>query len=323
MEAVNKDGKKIKNIAILTSGGDAPGMNACIRATTRYALAKGLKVFGIERGYSGLIEDQVNEMNSRSVSDIIQRGGTILRTARCPEFETIEGQEKAVKTLKKYDIDALVVIGGNGSLMGAKDLTTNFGINTVGIPGTIDNDLQYTDYTLGFDTAVNTCLSAINNLRDTMTSHDRISIVEVMGRKCGDIAMYTALCGGAENVVVPEVPLDIIGISNRLTENAAKGKNSDIIILAEGVCHAEELKIMLKGISPKLSIRCTTLGHIQRGGSPTMMDRQLAAKFAIRAVDLLLEGKSQRAVGIHNNEIIDYDIVEAVKMKRKFNNALY
>ena len=193
----------MKNIAILTSGGDAPGMNACIRATTRYALAKGLKVFGVEKGYTGLIENKVQELNSRSVSDIIQRGGTILRTARCPEFETLEGQKKAVETLKKHNIDALVVIGGNGSLMGAKDLTTNFGINTVGIPGTIDNDLQYTDYTLGFDTAVNTCLSAINNLRDTMTSHDRISIVEVMGRKCGDIAMYTALCGGAENVIVP------------------------------------------------------------------------------------------------------------------------
>ncbi len=304
----------MKNIAILTSGGDAPGMNACIRATTRYALAKGLKVFGVEKGYTGLIENKVQELNSRSVSDIIQRGG---------EFETLEGQKKAVETLKKHNIDALVVIGGNGSLMGAKDLTTNFGINTVGIPGTIDNDLQYTDYTLGFDTAVNTCLSAINNLRDTMTSHDRISIVEVMGRKCGDIAMYTALCGGAENVIVPEVKLDIINISNKLTENAKKGKTSDIIILAEGVCHAEELKIMLKGINPNLSIRCTTLGHIQRGGSPTMMDRQLAAKFAIRAVDLLIEGKTQRAVGIKNNEIVDFDIVEAVKMKREFNNALY
>lgn len=313
----------MKKIAILTSGGDAPGMNACIRAVTRYALAKGLQVYGVERGYSGLINKQVFEMTSRSVSDIIQRGGTILRTARCPEFETIEGQQLAVETLKEFDIDALVVIGGNGSLMGAKDLSSNFNFNTVGIPGTIDNDLQYTDFTLGFDTAVNTCLSAINNLRDTMTSHDRISIVEVMGRKCGDIAMYTALCGGAETVIVPEVEFNIVEISERLKENAKKGKNSDIIILSEGVCHADELKIMLKGINPKLSIRCTTLGHIQRGGSPTMMDRTLAAKFAIKAVDLLIEGKSSRAVGIKNNEIIDYDISEAVRMKRKFNNALY
>lgn len=313
----------MKKIAILTSGGDAPGMNACIRAVTRYALAKGLQVYGVERGYSGLIDKQVCEMTSRSVSDIVQRGGTILKTARCPEFETLEGQEKAANTLKEMGIDALVVIGGNGSLMGASDLSKNFGINTVGIPGTIDNDLQYTDYTLGFDTAVNTCLSAINNLRDTMTSHDRISIFEVMGRKCGDIAMYTALCGGAENVIVPEVEFNVVEISNKLIENAKKGKSSDIIILSEGVCHADELKIMLKGINPKLSIRCTTLGHIQRGGSPTRMDRTLAANFAIRAVDLLLEGKSSRAVGIKNNEIIDLDIIEAVKIKRQFNKALY
>lgn len=313
----------MKRIAILTSGGDAPGMNACIRAVARYALNKGFEVYGVERGYQGLIDKDVFEMTSRSVSDIIQRGGTILKTARCPEFVTLEGQKKAMDTLNEFGIDALVVIGGNGSFMGVKDLKNNFGFNAVGIPGTIDNDLSYTDFTLGFDTAVNTCLSAINNIRDTMTSHDRVSIVEVMGRKCGDIALYTALCGGAETVLIPEVPYNIIEISNKLVKNAEKGKTSDIIVLAEGVCHAEELKIMLKGVNPKLSIRSTTLGHIQRGGSPSMQDRTLAARFGIRAVDLLIEGKSGRVVGIKNNEIIDMDIDEAMACKSKFNKALY
>lgn len=313
----------MNSIGILTSGGDAPGMNACIRSVVRYALNKGLKVFGIERGYMGLINDEVFEMNARSVSDIIQRGGTILKTARCKEFESLEGQKKAIETLNKYGIDALVVIGGNGSLMGVKDLVDNFGFNAVGIPGTIDNDLEYTDYTLGFDTAVNTCLNAINNIRDTMTSHDRISIIEVMGRKCGDIAMYSGLCGGAETVLIPEVPCNIIEISKKLDENAAKGKTSDIIIVAEGVCHAEELKIMLKGVNPKLSLRCTTLGHIQRGGAPTMQDRYLGATFGIKAIDLLLEGKSGMAVGIKNNKIISMPIEEAMKCESKFNKALY
>ena len=313
----------MERIAILTSGGDAPGMNACIRAVTRYALNKGLKVFGVERGYQGLIDNDIREMNARSVSDIIQRGGTILKTARCPEFVHLKGQEKAVATLHKHKIDALVVIGGNGSFMGVKDLKTNFGFNAVGIPGTIDNDLQYTDFTLGFDTAVNTCLSAINNIRDTMTSHDRISIIEVMGRKCGDIALYTALCGGAETVLIPEVPYNIIDISKKLQSNAEKGKNSDIIVLSEGVCSAQDLKIMLKGVSPSLSIRSTTLGHIQRGGSPSMADRTLAANFAVRAVDMLMEGKSGRVVGIRKNAMIDMDIDEAMSYKCDFNKALY
>lgn len=313
----------MERIAILTSGGDAPGMNACIRAVTRFALNKGLKVFGVERGYQGLIDNDVHEMHARSVSDIIQRGGTVLKTARCAEFVSIEGQQKAMDSLKKHKIDALVVIGGNGSFMGVKDLKKNFGFNAVGIPGTIDNDLQYTDFTLGFDTAVNTCLSAINNIRDTMTSHDRISIVEVMGRKCGDIALYTALCGGAETVLIPEMPYNIIDISRKLIDNAAKGKSSDIIILSEGVCSAQDLKIMLKGINPQLSFRPTTLGHIQRGGSPSMADRTLASSFGVRAVELLMEGKSGRVVGIKDNAIIDMDIDEALSCKGEFNKALY
>lgn len=315
--------QNMKSIGILTSGGDAPGMNACIRSVTRYALNSGLRVFGIERGYQGLIDDTVNELNVRSVSDIIQRGGTFLKTARCPDFMNLSGQEKAVKTLKKYGIDALVVIGGNGSFMGIKDLKANFNINAVGIPGTIDNDLAYTDYTLGFDTAVNTVLNAINNLRDTMTSHDRVSVVEVMGRKCGDIALYSGMCGGAEIILIPEVEFDINDICDKLKQNVAKGKTSDIIVLAEGVCHAQELKEKIISTAPGISIRCTTLGHIQRGGAPTMQDRMLAAKFGIGAVQTLLNGKSTRVIGIKNNRIIDMDIDEAMAMPSKFDKELY
>lgn len=313
----------IKRIGILTSGGDAPGMNACIRAVTRYALNNGIGVFGIERGYQGLIDDTLYELKARSVSDIIQRGGTFLKTARCPEFMYKEGQAKAVATLEKYAIDALVVIGGNGSFMGIKDLKTNFGVNAVGIPGTIDNDLSYTDYTLGFDTAVNTVLSAINNLRDTMTSHDRVSIVEVMGRKCGDIALYSGMCGGAEIILIPEVKYDIKDICTKLDMNVKKGKTSDIIVLAEGVCHAQDLKEQIMQNVEGISIRCTTLGHIQRGGAPSMQDRMLAAKFGIEAVEVLLAGKSTRVIGIKNNKIIDCDIDEAMAMPSKFDIKLY
>lgn len=313
----------MRKIGLLTSGGDAPGMNACIRAVTRYALNSGFEVYGIERGYYGLVFDSVQPMTARSVSDIIQRGGTILKTARCPEFMQIEGQEKAVKTLEKYGIDALVVIGGDGSFKGAKDLKNNFGINAVCIPGTIDNDLAYTDYTLGFDTAVNTVISAINNLRDTMTSHDRISIVEVMGRRCGDIALYSGICGGAEIILVPEMPYDIPKMAKKLKANALKGKTSDIIVLAEGVCHAEELKTKLKAEYNDISIRCTTLGHIQRGGAPSMQDRILAARFGVQAVELLKEDAEFRVVGIKNNKIIDMDIDAAFACDSKFNKKLY
>lgn len=312
----------MKKIGILTSGGDAPGMNACIRATTRYALNYGLEVCGIERGYQGLIDDDICELKARSVSDIIQRGGTFLKTARCPEFMHVEGQAKAVANLKKHNIDALVVIGGNGSFMGIKDLKANFGVNAVGVPGTIDNDLSYTDFTLGFDTAVNTVLSAINNLRDTMTSHGRVSIVEVMGRHCGDIALYSGMCGGAEIILVPEVSFDLDEICRRLDVNMKKGKTSDIIVLAEGVCHAQELK---EAIMAKLdiSIRCTTLGHIQRGGAPSMQDRKLAAMFGIAAVEALLKGKSNCVIGIKNNQIIDCGIDEAMAMPSHFNEEVY
>ena len=313
----------MRKIGVLTSGGDAPGMNAAIRAVTRYAIYKGLEVYGIERGYTGLINSEIKQMDRRAVSDIIQRGGTILKTSRSPEFTEVSYQKIAAENLEAYDIEGLVVIGGDGSFRGAKDLSDNFGIATVGIPGTIDNDLAYTDYTLGFDTAVNTALSAINNLRDTMTSHERVCIVEVMGRKCGDIALYAGLGGGAEVIIVPEVHNDIAQIAKSIAINKRKGKTSDIIVLAEGVCRAVELKQQLKDQGITSSIKTTELGYIQRGGAPSMQDRMLAAQFGVRAVDVLLEGKGSRVVGIKDNKIIDEDITVALGMERVFNKELY
>ncbi|MDE5549473.1 MAG: 6-phosphofructokinase [Clostridia bacterium] len=313
----------MKRIGVLTSGGDAPGMNACVRAVVRYAIHNGMTVYGIERGYTGLINNNIREMNKRSVSDIIQRGGTILKTARCPEFVEDKYMQIAVDNMEAYGIDGLVVIGGDGSFRGALDLYTKFGVKAIGIPGTIDNDLAYTDYTLGFDTSVNTVVSAINNLRDTMTSHDRVCIIEVMGRKCGDIALYAGLCGGAEIILVPEVEFDIKQIVKKINLNQRIGKSSDIIVLAEGVCKAEELKEQLAENGITGSIKTTTLGYIQRGGSPTMADRVLASRCAIRAVDLLMKDKGGRVVGIKDNKIIDVDIVEALQKKGKFDEGLY
>ena len=313
----------MKNIAVLTSGGDAPGMNACVRAVVRYAIYNGMTVYGIERGYTGLIHNNIKEMNKRSVSDIIQRGGTILKTARCPEFVEDEYMQIAVDNMEAYGIEGLVVIGGDGSFRGALDLYKKFGVKAIGIPGTIDNDLAYTDYTLGFDTSVNTVVSAINNLRDTMTSHDRVCIIEVMGRKCGDIALYAGICGGAEIILVPEVEFDIKQIVKKINLNQRIGKSSDIIVLAEGVCKAEDLKHQLAENGITGSIKTTTLGYIQRGGSPTMGDRVLASRCAIRAVDLLMADKGGKVVGVRQNEIIDVDIEEALKMPRKFDEDLY
>ena len=313
----------MRKIGVLTSGGDAPGMNACIRAITRYAISEGLEVYGIEEGYSGLLNNKVRAMNRRSVSDIIQRGGTMLKTARCLEFHEKDVQEQAVFTLEAYDIEGLIVIGGDGSFKGARDLYQNFGIKTIGIPGTIDNDLSYTDFTLGFDTTCNTVLTAINNLRDTMTSHNRVCIIEVMGRKCGDIALYAGLGGGAEIILVPEVEFNIDKIVKGIMRNQRLGKTSDIIVLAEGVCKAEELKAQLKEKGVTGSIKTTTLGYIQRGGAPSMQDRLLASKFAVRAVDLLKADIGGRVVGVRNNEIIDEPIVEALEMPRNFNKELY
>lgn len=297
-------------------------MNAAIRAVVRTAIYFGMEVYGIERGYSGLINDEMMPLEMRSVSDIVQRGGTKLRTARCLEMLTVDGQKQAVATLEKRGIEGLVVIGGDGSFRGAKCLTENFGIPTIGIPGTIDNDLEYTDYTLGFDTAVNTCLEVINKLRDTMNSHERISVVEVMGRHCGDIALYAGITSGAEIIVVPEIAFDMDDIVMRINRSRANGKHSNIIVVAEGVMSADEFAKKLQEVTT-YSVRATNIGHIQRGGSPSMADRMLAAQFGNKAVRLLKDGQGNRVVGIRNNEIIDMDIIEAVSMKKKFNYELY
>ncbi len=312
----------MKRIGLLTSGGDAPGLNAAIRAVVRTAIYFGMEVFGIERGYAGLIDGIMTQMEMRSVSDIVQRGGTMLRTARCSEMQTLEGQKKAADVLAAQGIEGLVVIGGDGSFRGANDLTENFGIPTVGIPGTIDNDLQYTDYTLGFDTAVNTCLEAINKLRDTMNSHERISVVEVMGRHCGDIALYAGITSGAEIIVVPEIKYDMDDIVKRIDRSRASGKHSNIIVVAEGVMSADDFAKELQAVTTH-SVRSTNIGHIQRGGSPSMADRMLAAQFGNKAVRLLKDGKGNRVVGIRKNSIIDMDIFEAVSMKKQFNYELY
>ena len=312
----------IKSIGILTSGGDAPGMNAAIRAVVRTALYYGIEVYGIERGYAGLIEDKMTPLEMRSVSDIVQRGGTKLRTARCMEMLTVEGQKQAVATLERRGIEGLVVIGGDGSFRGAKCLTEDYGIPTIGIPGTIDNDLQYTDYTLGFDTAVNTCNELINKLRDTMNSHERISVVEVMGRHCGDIALYVGITSGAEIIVVPEIAYNMEEIILRINRSRANGKHSNIIVVAEGACSADEFAKKLQAVT-EYNVRSTVIGHIQRGGSPSQADRMLAAQFGNKAVRLLKDGTAGRVVGIHKNEIIDMDIIEAVSMKKKFNYELY
>ncbi|MBQ9081460.1 MAG: 6-phosphofructokinase [Clostridia bacterium] len=312
----------MKRIGLLTSGGDAPGMNAAIRAVVRTGIYFGMEVYGIQCGYAGLINDEIVPMSMRSVSDVVQRGGTMLRTARCLEMLTKEGQQKAVKTLKNRGIDGLVVIGGDGSFRGARVLSEEYGIPTIGIPGTIDNDLAYTDYTLGFDTAVNTCLEIINKLRDTMTSHERISVVEVMGRHCGDIALYAGIGSGAEIIVVPEVAYDMDDIVMRINRSRANEKHSNIIVIAEGVMSGEAFAKQLQEVTT-YSVRPTTIGHIQRGGSPSMQDRMLAAQFGNKAVRLLKEGIGNRVIGIKDNKIIDMDIIEAVSMKKEFNFELY
>lgn len=312
----------MKRIAVLTSGGDAPGMNAALRATVRYALYKGLDVYGVERGYTGLINGDINRLNTRSVSDIIHKGGTVLKTSRCPQFSTEEGRKLAYETLSAYNITGMVVIGGDGSFRGARDLSNEFDIKVMGIPGTIDNDLNYTDYTLGFDTAVNTTLWAINSLRDTMGSHDRVSMLEVMGRGCGDIALYAGIAGGAEYVIIPEVPCDIDAICRDIKSSQKRGKTSNMIILAEGAGNKEDIVAKIKE-KTGISVKTTTLGHIQRGGSPTMFDRVLAARMAVKAIDLLCSDSDSRLIGIRNNEITADPIDEALAMPKRFNEELY
>lgn len=300
----------LKRIAVLTSGGDAPGMNAAVRAVTRKAIFEGLEVYGVYNGYQGLIEGDLVELNLGSVGDIIQRGGTFLRSARCPEFRTEEGRAKAVEQLKKYHIDALVVIGGDGSYRGAQKLT-ELGFPTIGLPGTIDNDIPGTDATIGFDTALNTALDAIDKIRDTASSHERTYVIEVMGRDAGDIALYAGLAGGAESILVPERPEDLSSIVERINSGVARGKKHSIVVVAEGAGSAEEVgKLIAEKTNSET--RVTILGHIQRGGSPTAADRVLASRMGAYAIDILLEGKAGRVVGIRAGKMMDLDIDEAL-----------
>ncbi|WP_026894593.1 6-phosphofructokinase [Clostridiisalibacter paucivorans] len=311
----------MKNIGVLTSGGDAPGMNAAIRAVVRSAIYNGLNVFGIKHGYNGLINGDIKEMNLSSVADIIHRGGTVLRTARCEEFKTEKGLQKGLNVINVFGIDGIVVIGGDGSFKGAQKLA-DAGIPTMGIPGTIDNDLGYTDYTIGFDTAINTVLDAISKIRDTSTSHGRANIVEVMGRHCGDIALYAGLAGGAESIIVPEEKINTEQICKKILQGRNRGKLHSIIVLAEGVGNAFELE---KSIQDKTNIetRVTVLGHIQRGGSPTASDRIMASKMGAMAVSLLLDDKAGLAVGIKGNKIISVDLNDAINSKNYFDKDMY
>jgi 6-phosphofructokinase 1 len=311
----------LKSIAVLTSGGDSQGMNAAVRSVVRSALFHGLRVFAVQRGYHGLIHGEIREMDLRSVGDIIQRGGTILQTARSKEFMTLEGQQTAAANLRKYDIDGLVVIGGDGSYKGANKLREQ-GIRTMGLPGTIDNDIPFTDVTIGFDTAVSIVVDAVNKLRDTMSSHERSSVVEVMGRHCGDIALYAGVACGAEAIMLPEIPFDLDIVSNRMKDHFNKGKRHSIIIVAEGVGKGEEIA---QGITHRNGIECrvTVLGHIQRGGTPTHNDRILASRLGDFAVRRLIAGDSGKACGVIQGELVATDIERVVSVKKIFNQELY
>lgn len=311
----------MKTVAILTSGGDAPGMNAAIRAVVRSGIYNGIKVLGIKEGYKGLIEGNIYEMDLSSVADIIHRGGTVLRSARSDEFMTHEGFKKALNVIDVYNIDAIIVLGGDGTLKGAQELS-QAGVATIGIPCTIDNDCGYTDYTIGFYTAVETVVDAISKIRDTSTSHGRANVIEVMGRDCGDIALYSGLAGGAESIIVPEVEFDIDAVCKKALQGKNRGKLHHIIILAEGVGNAYEVS---KCIEEKAGIdtRVTILGYIQRGGTPTSFDRIIASKMGNRAINLLKEGKSSRALGIKCNDIIDLDINQALSIENKFDLEMY
>ena len=311
----------MKKIAVLTSGGDAPGMNAAIRAVVRTAIHNGIEVMGVQRGYAGLINGELFPMNRSSVSDIIQRGGTILRTARCVEFKQEEVRKEAAQILADNGVDALVVIGGDGSFTGAK-LLSKLGVKTIGLPGTIDNDLTYTDYTIGFDTALNTVVDAIDKIRDTSTSHERVSIVEVMGRDCGDIAVHTGVACGAEYIITPEKGYDKDELCKVILEGKKAGKIHNLVLLAEGVGGAEELAKYVEE-QTGIETRATVLGHIQRGGAPSAFDRVLASRMGSKAIELLMEGKTSRVIGIKNNQIFDQDIDEALALGRTFDERLY
>ncbi len=319
--------KQQKTIGILTSGGDAPGMNAAVRAVVRTALYKNMRVIGIRRGYSGLLARDMVDMNLRSVCDTLHRGGTILYSARCPEFREDKGVERGREVCAEIGIDGLVVIGGDGSFRGARDLSLK-GIPCIGIPGTIDNDIACCDYTVGFDTAVNTVMDMVDKLRDTSQSHDRCSIVEVMGRHCGDIALHAGIACGALAILVPEVPFSIDAIVQKMQRTLRTGKKHFIIMVAEGVTSVNGIGTVhdiAREIQERTGVesRATVLGHVQRGGAPTARERVLASEMGYHAVELLEQGVGNRVVVSHENKIVDYDILEALNMKKEFNKPLY
>lgn len=310
--------KEIKTIGVLTSGGDAPGMNAAIRAVVREAISKGVRVMGIHRGYHGLLNEEIEEFTSKSVADIIQKGGTILGTARCMEFKEAEGQQRGAEICRKYGIDGIVVIGGDGSYQGAQKLS-HLGINTIGIPGTIDLDISCTEYTIGFDTAINTAMEAIDKIRDTSSSHERCSIVEVMGRHAGYIALWCGIANGAEDILLPEnYDYNEQEIINHIIASRKNGKNHHLIINAEGIGHSISMARRIEAATG-IETRATILGHMQRGGRPTCKDRFYASMMGAYAADILIEGKTNRVVAMQHGELIDIDIDEALAMRKTIN----
>ena len=306
---------KIKTIGVLTSGGDAPGMNAAIRAVVRKAISQGMNVKGIHQGYKGLLNEEIVDLTARDVSDTIAKGGTLLYTARCAEFRTEEGQRQGAEICRKHGIEGLVVIGGDGSFRGAQKLA-NLGINTIGVPGTIDLDIACTEYTIGFDTAVNTAMEAIDKVRDTSTSHERCSIIEVMGRNAGYIALWCGIANGAEDILLPELyDYDEQKLINNIIENRKRGKKHHIIVNAEGIGHSSSMARRIEAATG-VETRATILGHMQRGGSPTCKDRVYASMMGAYAADLLAQGKTNRVVGYRNGEYMDFDIDEALAMQK-------
>ena len=311
----------IKNIGVLTSGGDAPGMNAAVRAVVRAAISKGMNVYGIHRGYVGLLTGDIFKMDEKSVSDIIHNGGTVLYTARCPEFKTKVGVAKAKAKCDELGIEGLVVIGGDGSFRGAADLSA-MGMLCIGLPGTIDNDIACTDYTIGFDTAMNTAMDLVDKLRDTSQSHDRISVVEVMGRGAGHIAVNTGIACGATDIITKEVPYDLDQIAQTMLKKKANGKQNFVVVVAESIGHSHEIA---DGLQKKTGIeaRATVLGHVQRGGRPTVRDRVEATRMGYYAVELLEKGIGNRVVGIKDSKIVDFDIQEALSMTKPYDEKLH
>ncbi len=312
--------KKVTKIGVLTSGGDSPGMNACIRAVVRTGIYHGLEVFGIMRGYTGMVENDIFKMESRSVANIIQRGGTILKTSRCKEFFTPEGRKKAYNNIKKHGIDGLVIIGGDGSFRGAQIFSNEYDIPCIGLPGTIDKDIAGTDFTIGFDTAVNTAVEAIDKIRDTADAHDRLFVIEVMGRDAGYIALHSGIATGAENILIPEKKTDIEKIVNELAEKERRKKLVNLIVVAEGEDEfggGNEVAKIIKERLPLQEVRVSILGHIQRGGSPSCFDRLIASRMGYTAVECLIQGKYNVFVGIVNNRMHYMPLNEAVKKKQR------